>query len=70
MSAVVRATQMFRNRIRLVGKPLPEPEPVFASTPRQMVGLFALLSDDQKRQALSYDGDENHGDSAFKLKQA
>jgi hypothetical protein len=45
-------------------KPLPEPEPVNAKA-RPMAGLFASLTDDQKKQALAYRGDETHGDRQF-----
>lgn len=42
--------------------PLPEPEPVNAHS-RPMVGFFAGLTDEQKRDALAYRGPENHGDA-------
>ncbi len=45
-------------------KPLPEPEPFYA-TPRPMTGFFATLSDEQKKLALSYRGEETHGDAHF-----
>ena len=48
-------------------KPLPEPEPVYAPQPRPMTGLFASLSSEQQRKALAYKGEENHGDTSFKL---
>lgn len=44
-------------QVRLVDKPLPEPEPICA-TPRKMTGLFASLSAEQKKLVLSYRGDE------------
>jgi len=50
--------------IRLIDKPLPEPEPVNAQ-PRPMNGFFAGLSAEQKKQALAYRGDESHGDKSF-----
>jgi hypothetical protein len=46
--------------ITLTDKPLPEPEPVFGKS-RPMTGFFASLTDEQKRAALAYRGDENHG---------
>ncbi len=45
-------------------KPLPEPEPVNAKA-RPMTGFFAGLTAEQKKQALAYRGDENHGDRNF-----
>jgi hypothetical protein len=46
------------------GKPLPEPEP-FCATPRPMTGFFATLTQEQKKLALEYRGDETHGDNAL-----
>lgn len=43
---------------------VPEPES-FCATPRPMTGFLATLSEDQKKLAREYRGDENHGDKAF-----
>lgn len=43
---------------------LPEPEP-FCATPRPMTGFFATLTDEQKKLALKYRGDDTHGDKSF-----
>jgi hypothetical protein len=51
--------------VRFEDKPLPEPEP-FNALARPMRGFFAGLTEEQKRRALAYRGDENHGDPAFK----
>ncbi len=45
-------------------KTLPEPEP-FCATPRPMTGFFATLTEEQKKLALEYRGEETHGDGAF-----
>ena len=50
--------------VRLVDKPLPEPEPVNAKA-RPMTGFFAGLTPEQKKQALEYRGEEAHGDREF-----
>lgn len=50
--------------VRLVDKSLPEPEPVNAKA-RPMTGFFATLTPEQKKQALSYRGDEAHGEREF-----
>ena len=50
--------------VRFEDKPLPEPEPVNA-TARPMRGFFAGLTEEHKRAALAYRGEENHGDQAF-----
>jgi hypothetical protein len=51
-------------RTQFQDKPLPEPDPINAKA-RPMRGFFAALTADQKKQALSYRGDENHGDRNF-----
>lgn len=56
-----------RTRVRLKDKPLPEPDPMNAKA-RPMRGFFAGLTAEQKKRALAYRGEENHGDSAFLLK--
>lgn len=43
---------------------LPEPEP-FLANPRPMTGFLATMTDDQKKAAREYRGEEKHGDSAF-----
>lgn len=45
-------------------KPLPEPEP-FCAKPRAMTGFLATLTDEQKKLARNYSGDERHGDETF-----
>lgn len=50
--------------IQLLEKPLPEPEPVNAKA-RPMTGIFAGLTAEQKKQALDYRGEEDHGDQAY-----
>ncbi len=50
--------------VQLLDKPLPEPEAVNAKS-RPMTGFFAGLSAEQKKQALSYRGEEAHGDKEF-----
>ncbi|MET4788264.1 hypothetical protein ABIF64_000442 [Bradyrhizobium japonicum] len=50
--------------VRLVDKPLPEPEPVNANA-RPMTGFFAGLTPEQKKKALEYRGEEAHGDKTF-----
>lgn len=50
--------------VRLTDKPLHEPEPVNARA-RPMNGFFAGLTADQKKQALEYRGQENHGESSY-----
>lgn len=47
-----------------VDKTAPEPEP-FCATPRPMTGFFATLTEEQKKLALEYRGDETHGDAEF-----
>jgi hypothetical protein len=65
MSAVARRVQRSGVRVTLKDKPLPEPEAVNAKA-HPMTGFFAGLSEDQKKAALAYKGDENHGDPAFR----
>tara|TARA_R110000737_G_scaffold340221_1_gene362882 strand:+ start:11454 stop:11591 length:138 start_codon:yes stop_codon:yes gene_type:complete len=36
--------------------------------PRKMTGIFANLTDEQKKKALAYRGDENHGDPLYRVK--
>ncbi|MFN3130567.1 hypothetical protein [Roseibium sp.] len=43
---------------------LPEPEAAFGK-PRPMTGFFANLTDEQKRKALDYRGEELHGSEDF-----
>jgi hypothetical protein len=45
--------------------PLLEPEP-FCATPRPMTGFFATLTEEQKKLALEYRGNETHGDISFR----
>lgn len=35
--------------------------------PREMSGFFTTLTDKQKERALAYRGDENHGDTTYKI---
>ncbi|MER9391886.1 MULTISPECIES: hypothetical protein [unclassified Mesorhizobium] len=45
-------------------KPLPEPE-AFCGKPRPMTGFLATLTDEQKKLAREYTGEETHGDQSF-----
>jgi hypothetical protein len=65
-TAVAIAVGWF-NRVTLHDKQRPEPELVHAER-RPATGLFASLTPDQRRRALSYNGPEGHGDSAFLIK--
>lgn len=46
------------------GKPLAEPE-LLSERPLPMVGLFALLDENQKREALNFHENESFGDKAL-----
>lgn len=48
----------------LFGTPVKVAPPVHAErpTPRKMTGFFAQLTDEQKKKALEYTGDESHGE--------
>lgn len=59
MNALARSVKSLS--VWLAGKPLPEPEP-FCAKPREMTGFWSTLTDDQKRRALAYRGEESHGD--------
>lgn len=50
--------------VRLSPKALPEPEPICAKS-RPMTGFLATLTDEQKKKAKAYRGDDHHGDRAF-----
>jgi hypothetical protein len=67
MKAAVATAVGWFSRVRLQDKPPPEPELVHAER-RPATGLFASLTPDQRRRALSYDGPEGHGDPAFLIK--
>lgn len=58
------AKQFFSASVRLSPKELPEPEQICAKS-RPMTGFLATLSDEQKRKAKAYRGDDHHGDHAF-----
>ena len=64
MVALSALTSRFMAWVRVDAKPLSEPEAINA-VPRPMTGLFAHLTDAQKRAALAYRGEEGHGDPAF-----
>lgn len=51
--------------VTLQSKPTPEPESVRAAA-RPVTGFFALLSDDQRKAALAYCGDDSHGSTEFR----
>ena len=55
----------FWSSVTLQAKPLAEPEPVYGA-PKPMRGLFSQLSKEHQKLVLNYQGDENHGDAAFK----
>jgi hypothetical protein len=54
-------------RVTVVSKALPEPEPVFAER-RPATGLLRTLSPEQRSKVLGYKGCESVGDDAFRLK--
>ena len=54
-------------RVRLYSKPLPEPE-LLCGEARPMTSFFASLTAEQQERALSYRGEENHGDPKYSLK--
>lgn len=62
-----KLTGKMRRRFRISTKAPAELDPINAR-PREMTGLFARLTPEQKAAALSYRGPENHGDPAFRLK--
>lgn len=67
MSALANFAREVFGMVRLNDKPRPEPEP-FRRKQRPMVGVLSQLSKKQKAAILSYDGPENHGDPAFRLR--
>lgn len=66
MNALAKIGRLL-DRVRLIDKPLPEPEPINA-IPRPMTGFFAGLSAEQKKAALGYRGPEHHGEKTFLAK--
>lgn len=64
MERLAKLTGKLRGRLGF-SSPRRELEPI-NGRPREMVGLFALLSREQKAAVLDYRGPENHGDEAFK----
>lgn len=68
MRAVAQAAAAWvRQRYPLAGRPVSEPEPVYAPQPRAITGFFASLSPEQRAYILAYKGEENHGDLEFKV---
>jgi hypothetical protein len=65
MTALLARLSNLWPAVTLRDKPLAGPEPVYA--PRPMKGFFAGLTADQKREALAYRGEEDHGDAKFAL---
>jgi len=63
MLAVKKFTTAISRKIR-IERILETPEPVYGK-PRPAVGFFAGLTEEQRAKALSYRGDENHGDPGF-----
>jgi len=61
------AESLFGRRVTLQDKPLDAPEPAFACG-RKVVGLRALLTDDQRKRTLSYQGEESFGDVPYHSK--
>ena len=59
----------FFNRVSSSPKRPSEPE-LLCGKPRPMTGFFASLTEDQKKRALAYRGEENHGGSEFSLRKA
>ena len=49
------AGRMFSGKIALQDTPLTAPEPAFTPDPRPAIGFLALLSDEQRKLALSLD---------------
>ena len=66
---VARFSNFWTAAVTLQDKPLAAPEAVFG-TPRPMTGFYAGLTPEQKKLALRYDGEENHGDAEFQRKRA
>lgn len=65
MTTGARLKQDFGNVVRfLTHKPLPAPERVYGK-PREMTGLLATLTDEQKKRVMSFKGSENIGDKEF-----
>jgi hypothetical protein len=62
MALLARLTNWWPE-VTLQDKPLAEPE--LLRTPRSMNGFFAGLTPEQKKRALAYRGEEDHGDPAF-----
>ena len=66
MNALAAQVVALVRRAGFGSKPLPEPEP-FVANPRPLKGLFGQLSAAQRRAALDYRGDEDHGEPGFPL---
>lgn len=64
MERLAKLTGKLRGRLGFA-PPQRELEPINAR-PREMVGLFALLSHEQKAEVLNYSGPENHGDKELR----
>jgi hypothetical protein len=61
-----KLTGRMRRQFRTFQKPV-ELDPIIA-LPREMTGLFARLTPEQKAFALAYRGPEDHGDHTFRVK--
>jgi hypothetical protein len=64
MVALSALTSRLRAWAWCEAKPLNEPEAINA-VPRPMTGLFAHLTEAQRRAVLAYRGEEGHGDPSF-----
>ncbi len=58
------AGKMFSGKITLQDKPVTAPEPEFTPEPRPAIGFLALLSDEQRKLALSLDVNDCIGSRA------
>jgi hypothetical protein len=57
------ARRWFVSGVTLTDKPLAAPEPDYEAAPRPAVGLFALLSSEQRAKVLAYTGDDHMDDA-------
>lgn len=64
-----RVFSFSRYQSRQQNKPVAEPE-VLNASPLPMVGLFALLTEEQKKLALAFDENEGFGPDDFRRKKA
>jgi len=65
MNAFAFARSFFRRTVAVDTPSQPEPLP---QKRKPMTGFYASLTKEQKEKALKYQGPENYGDPAFRLK--